>query len=231
MLHHDDFKQLLDTKTNVFGSDGEKIGTLGQIYLDDGTNLPQFATVNTGLFGTKENFVPLAEAEISEGQLYVKFTKHFVKDAPNIDPMGHLDPRDEDRLYDYYSQAGLGQEHDRDPQSVERPEDTTPVEPPNQSRTGGSDESTGQPAGAPAPRIRKYAVVQAETARTTTADTGDSSGRHVKGAARQESPDFDRMTRQEGTRPGREEMAEGQRRVTEEGPERKSPGRVDRMDP
>lgn len=123
MLQHDDLRPLIETKTDVFGSDGEKIGTLGQVYLDDGTDLPHFATVNTGLFGSRKNIVPLTEAEISHGQLYVKFPRHFVKEAPHIDALGRLSPEDEDRLYAYYSQAGLGRGHDREPESASHPPD------------------------------------------------------------------------------------------------------------
>lgn len=108
MLRHEDLQPLLDTKTTVYGSDGEKIGTFSQIYRDEGTDLPQFATVKTGLFGSSECFVPLNDAEISNGNLYVRFTKHFVSHAPNIEPVGHLSLDDENRLYEYYSQAGLG---------------------------------------------------------------------------------------------------------------------------
>ncbi|GAA1499245.1 PRC-barrel domain-containing protein [Paeniglutamicibacter kerguelensis] len=108
MLSHEELQKLLDAKTKVFGSDGEKIGTLGHIYLDDGTGIPDFITVHTGFLGASENFVPLNGAEISDGQLYVKFPKSVVKDAPNIDPAGDLGAEDEDRLYYYYSRLGAG---------------------------------------------------------------------------------------------------------------------------
>lgn len=95
----------------VFGSDGEKIGTLGHINLDDRTGIPDFVTVHTGFLGDTEHFVPLNEAEVSNGNLYVKFPKDFVTDAPEIDPAVALSAEDEKRLYDYYSQAGAGNLH------------------------------------------------------------------------------------------------------------------------
>ncbi|MDO5053316.1 MAG: PRC-barrel domain-containing protein, partial [Pseudoclavibacter sp.] len=36
----------------VVGSDGERIGKVGQVYLDDQTQEPNWVTVKTGLFGT-----------------------------------------------------------------------------------------------------------------------------------------------------------------------------------
>ena len=43
-------------------SQGDKIGKVAQVYLDDQTGQPEWVTVRTGLFGTKESFVPLAAA-------------------------------------------------------------------------------------------------------------------------------------------------------------------------
>ncbi len=108
MLSHEELKGLLESNAKVFGSDGEMIGTLGHIYLDDRTGIPDFVAVHTGFLGSTENFVPLNEAEVSNGNLYVKFPKDFVKDAPDIEPAGGLSAEDEKCLYDYYSRAGLG---------------------------------------------------------------------------------------------------------------------------
>ncbi len=87
----------------VYGSDGDKIGTARQVYADDETGRPEWVTVTTGLFGTKESFIPLADASLSGNGITVPYTKAFVKDAPNIDEDGHLSPEQERQLYDYYS--------------------------------------------------------------------------------------------------------------------------------
>jgi uncharacterized protein (TIGR02271 family) len=42
--------------------DGSRVGTIDAIYVDDQTGEPEWALVNTGLFGTKSSFVPLAQA-------------------------------------------------------------------------------------------------------------------------------------------------------------------------
>lgn len=44
-------------------ADGNKIGTIEDIYLDRQTGEPEWAAVKTGLFGTKHSFVPIADAE------------------------------------------------------------------------------------------------------------------------------------------------------------------------
>jgi uncharacterized protein (TIGR02271 family) len=87
---------------NVYDSEDKKIGSIGQVYLDDQTQEPKFVTVNTGLFGTKETFVPFDAANQSADGLRIPFTKDFVKDAPNIDIDGHLTPEEERRLFEYY---------------------------------------------------------------------------------------------------------------------------------
>lgn len=88
---------------DVFSTDGDKIGSVGQVYLDDVTNEPTFVTVKTGLFGAKETFVPLQQAQTTTDGITVPFTKDFVKDAPNVDADGSLTPEEEQRIYEYYS--------------------------------------------------------------------------------------------------------------------------------
>jgi len=84
-------------------SSGDKVGTIGQIFLDDETGQPEWVTVNTGLFGTKESFVPLQDAEYADQGLSVPYDKSRIKDAPNIDvEAGHLSREEEAQLYDYY---------------------------------------------------------------------------------------------------------------------------------
>jgi uncharacterized protein (TIGR02271 family) len=88
---------------SVHGADGQKIGDVGQIYLDDETGTPEWATVKTGLFGTKESFVPLAQAELTDDGVRVPYDKDAVKDAPNVDAdEGHISQDQEAELYRHY---------------------------------------------------------------------------------------------------------------------------------
>jgi uncharacterized protein (TIGR02271 family) len=87
---------------DLTGRDGEKLGSIEEIYLDTQTNEPEWALVNTGLFGTKSTFVPLRDASEVEGGLRVPFDKATVKDAPKVDPDGQLSQREEADLYRYY---------------------------------------------------------------------------------------------------------------------------------
>lgn len=88
---------------NVYDTQGDKIGSVGQVYLDDATNEPTFVTVKTGLFGMKETFIPLNQATQAQDGITVPFEKDFIKDAPNVDADGSLTPEEEQRIYEYYS--------------------------------------------------------------------------------------------------------------------------------
>ncbi len=83
-------------------SEGNKIGKIGQIYLDDASGAPQWVTISTGLFGTKESFAPISGHSIDGDNVVLNVTKDQVKDAPNVDADGHLDDAENDRLYAYY---------------------------------------------------------------------------------------------------------------------------------
>src|SRR3954452_11951406 len=96
--------------SNAVDNDGDKLGKVSQVYLDDQTGRPEWATVNTGMFGTHETFVPLSEASVSDGTLRVPYEKAKVKDAPRVAAdQGHLSPQEEDELYRYYG-IGTGTE-------------------------------------------------------------------------------------------------------------------------
>ena len=82
--------------------DGSRIGSIDAIYLDDRTGQPEWALVNTGLFGTKSSFVPLAQATEADGDVRVPYDKQLVKDAPRIDPDGHLSQAEERQLWRHY---------------------------------------------------------------------------------------------------------------------------------
>jgi uncharacterized protein (TIGR02271 family) len=82
--------------------DGSRIGTIEAIYLDDQTRQPEWALVNTGLFGTKSSFVPLAQATQTDDDVRVPYDKQLVKDAPRIDPDQHLSEAEERQLWRHY---------------------------------------------------------------------------------------------------------------------------------
>src|SRR5918999_2602464 len=96
------------------GSDGEKLGTIEEIYLDTDTQQPEWAVVTTGLVGTKQTFVPIGDAGTSADGLTVPYDKATIKDAPNIDPNGQLTEPEERQLYEHYGRSYNPGTGDRD---------------------------------------------------------------------------------------------------------------------
>jgi uncharacterized protein (TIGR02271 family) len=82
--------------------DGDKIGDIESIYVDDQTGEPEWALVNTGFFGSRSTFVPIAQASARGDHVQVPYEKQRVKDAPNMDPDGHLSEQEEQELWRHY---------------------------------------------------------------------------------------------------------------------------------
>ncbi|OLM33390.1 hypothetical protein Ae717Ps2_4286c [Pseudonocardia sp. Ae717_Ps2] len=158
----------------VVDNHGEKVGKIGQIYLDERSGEPTWATVNTGLFGTKESFVPLQNADVHDRDVALGVEKQAVKNSPHV---GRSDERltgsEEDELYRHYgigqgrtdARHATGERTDRTDRTDRTGRDRT-------ARTGGDDaivrheenlrvgtetEETGRVA------LRKYVVTEDQT--------------------------------------------------------------------
>ncbi|MDQ2849028.1 MAG: PRC and DUF2382 domain-containing protein [Actinomycetota bacterium] len=152
------------------GPDGDKIGTVGQVYLDDNTGQPDWVTVNTGMFGTKENFVPLQGSRLDGDNLVLPFGKDVVKDSPDISDPSHLDTDEQGSLYSYYQQylgsggtqqmAGAGPDRTRGSQGHDTSGPTT-----DEAMTRSEEHlnvGTEQVEAGRA-RLRKYVVTEQQT--------------------------------------------------------------------
>ena len=157
--------------TTAYDPEGQKIGKVGQVFLDDETGRPEFVTVNTGLFGTSESFVPVEEASFDGDRLTLPYTKDKVKDAPTIDFDGHhLDHQDERRLYEFYGRAyterstggqdgfAAGAPVTSEGEDISGPETDTAM---SRSEEHLEASTTNQEAGRA--RLRKYVTTETET--------------------------------------------------------------------
>jgi hypothetical protein len=88
--------------------DGDKIGSIEDVYLDRQSGEPEWLAVKTRLLGTRVSFVPIRGAQPEGDDVRVAFEKDKVKDAPNIDPDGELSPEEERTLYDHYGRSEYG---------------------------------------------------------------------------------------------------------------------------
>jgi uncharacterized protein (TIGR02271 family) len=91
--------------TTVYDNDGEKIGKVQEIYLDDESNRPEWIAISTGWFGSNVSFVPIGSTQVSDDRVTVPYDKDMVKSAPNFDADQHLSPEEESELYAYYGMS------------------------------------------------------------------------------------------------------------------------------
>jgi sporulation protein YlmC with PRC-barrel domain len=91
----------------VFDRKGEKLGKLGDLYLDEATDRAAYAGVRTGLLGRSESIVPLEGIEERDGDLVVPHDAELVRDAPSLDPdEGALSEAEQERLARHYAAGG-----------------------------------------------------------------------------------------------------------------------------
>lgn len=100
MNNDKDFARIANA--TAYSPSGDKLGKVGQLYLDDTTNEPSFVSVKTGLFGMSESLVPMSGHRWQGDDLVLAFEKDVVKDAPNIDADQHLSEQEQDDLFSYY---------------------------------------------------------------------------------------------------------------------------------
>lgn len=83
-------------------AEGNRIGKISQLYLDDATGQPLWVLVETGLFGTRQSFAPVHGSRFDGTLVVLAVSKDQVKDAPNIAGDERLGADEQDALRQYY---------------------------------------------------------------------------------------------------------------------------------
>lgn len=78
------------TTATAYDRDGEKLGRVTEVYVNDTTSQPDFVEVSHGLFGLGSSIVPLRGHRLSGEDLHLAFTRDRIKDAPDVDDDAHL---------------------------------------------------------------------------------------------------------------------------------------------
>ena len=163
----------------VVDRDGDKIGKLEELYLDD-SDRPAWGAITTGLFGRRQSFVPLSAMQPDGDDLRVPFEKSRVNDAPNVDPDAQLSDEDEDRLYRHYGVGDAGGSGDgadrrvaaRDEDAAVRDEPVAASDAEPAAARAAADEGTERPverdSGEGAEMIRSEEEVSIGTRRQAT---------------------------------------------------------------
>jgi hypothetical protein len=84
-------------------AEGNRIGKISKVYLDDQTGQPRWVLVETGLFGTRQSLAPIHGSRLDGELVVLAVSKDQVKDAPNIDPDAKISESEQDALRQYYS--------------------------------------------------------------------------------------------------------------------------------
>lgn len=87
----------------VHDPQGDRVGVLEQIYLDDDTGEPEWIAVRTGRFVLAISVVPVVGALCDPiGCLYVTRSRATIEAAPAVDPHTVLDEQERQRLSAHY---------------------------------------------------------------------------------------------------------------------------------
>jgi hypothetical protein len=84
-------------------AEGNRIGKISQMFLDDKTGQPEWLLVETGLFGTRQSFAPVRGSKLDGELVMLAVSKDQVKDAPNIESGEQLSENEQEALRQYYS--------------------------------------------------------------------------------------------------------------------------------
>ena len=87
---------------NAYDRNGQKVGSIDEIYADEETGQPSWFAIRTGLFGMRQTFVPIPGATTDCGWCCCRVDKDQIKAAPNIDPEGRLTHDEERQLWEHY---------------------------------------------------------------------------------------------------------------------------------
>lgn len=98
-----DFSRIEDlANATAYDVNGDKVGAVKDVYVNDTTGQPDFISVKHGIFGSGDSIVPLRGHTLRDRELHLAFPKERIEDAPDLDENGHLTGDDQDALYRHY---------------------------------------------------------------------------------------------------------------------------------
>jgi stress response protein YsnF len=86
---------------DVLARDGDKIGTVEEVFVDQATGAPEWIGIGTGFLRMKRVLVPAQGAALRDDGVHVAYSKQQVKDSPDIDD-DEISQQTEASLYAHY---------------------------------------------------------------------------------------------------------------------------------
>ena len=99
---------------DVCDRDGDKIGTVQDLYLDANHEYVRYLEVKTGWTGRSAGIVPIDDADFREDDgdtvIVVPYTKEQIRQAPTLGDDDELTPDREQEIYRHYERSGYWEE-------------------------------------------------------------------------------------------------------------------------
>jgi sporulation protein YlmC with PRC-barrel domain len=136
---------------------GEKVGVVGEIYLDDVTGRPEWFRVSTALVSGRQSFVPIGGAQLLGDSVRVAYDATTIEAAAVFSIDAHLPQEDVDRLRAHYGVTEPGMPAVVDLRDAEPAHDHpvlgSPVNPSTGAPGEGRGEGGGEGRGYPGPAV------------------------------------------------------------------------------
>ncbi|MEU7138562.1 PRC and DUF2382 domain-containing protein [Nocardia sp. NPDC046473] len=151
----------------VYSPEGDKIGKVKRIYVDNTSGAPTWVSVTTGMF-SGDSLVPLAGAQLRHDPeaLQVRVEKEEVKTAPQLEHDGLISPEAERELFDHYhidpNRAGMEMGGKQQMRGGRRPDDQGMVRSEERLAVNKQNAEVGHA------RLHKYVVTEEQTVTVPT---------------------------------------------------------------
>ncbi|APT91888.1 photosystem reaction center subunit H [Corynebacterium phocae] len=100
-MNKHDIQELL--KATAYDANGDKLGSVNEVFVDENSGRPTFVEVNHGLFGLSSSLVPLRGHRLDGNEeLHLAFVKDRISDAPDFDGDAGLDTAKQEEIYRHY---------------------------------------------------------------------------------------------------------------------------------
>lgn len=87
---------------HVIGSNDVTLGVVDDIYTDLRSGYPQWAAIQSGLFGTDVSIIPLTATEHDDRSLRIPYSAQELRDAPHRVPGTAMSHKEEANLFRHY---------------------------------------------------------------------------------------------------------------------------------
>ena len=191
----------------AYDKNGEKLGDVNEVFVDDQSGQPTFVEVNHGLFGMSSSLVPLRGHDFSGDDLKLGFSKDRIKDAPDFDSDKPLTPEAQSDIFKHYGLDNARDVTDYKDSNLDSKRDVQAGADKDHNLTAGAGAAGAGAAGAHADEKK------ADTHTTDAAATERKAGVADDAAAARTNNDGELIRSEEQLNVNKERVATGEARL------------------